>query len=59
MSWRIGVDIGGAFTDLYAVNPDTGETNWTKVESTPPEFENGVLNGVKQLEEKGIALENA
>ncbi|MGM0404937.1 MAG: hydantoinase/oxoprolinase family protein [Thermoplasmatota archaeon] len=59
MSWRIGVDIGGAFTDLYAVNPETGETNWTKVESTPPEFENGVLDGVKQLEEKGISLENA
>ncbi len=59
MSWRIGVDIGGAFTDLFAVNPETGETEWTKVESTPPEFENGVIEGVKQLEDKGIAMKNA
>jgi len=59
MSWRIGVDIGGAFTDLYAVNPDSGETEWTKVESTPPEFEKGVLEGVRKLEDKGIDLEDA
>lgn len=59
MSWRIGVDIGGAFTDLYAINPDTKETDWTKVESTPPDFEKGVIEGVKQLEENGINLQNA
>ncbi len=58
MSWRIGVDIGGAFTDLYGVNPETGETDWTKVESTPPEFEKGVIKGVEQLEENGINLQD-
>lgn len=59
MSWRIGVDIGGAFTDLYAINSETGETAWTKVESTPPEFEKGVLEGVQKLEEQGIDITEA
>jgi len=59
MSWRIGVDIGGAFTDLYAVNPDSGKTEWTKVESTPPDFEKAVLNGIRKLEDEGVDLKDA
>ncbi|MFP4051364.1 MAG: hydantoinase/oxoprolinase family protein [Thermoplasmata archaeon] len=59
MTWRIGVDIGGAFTDLYAVESEKGETAWTKVESTPPEFEKGVLEGIEKLEEQGIDLNDA
>jgi N-methylhydantoinase A len=43
MSWRIGVDIGGAFTDLIAVNDETGETRWVKVESTPKDYSEGVI----------------
>ncbi|MEM3449021.1 MAG: hydantoinase/oxoprolinase family protein [Nitrososphaerota archaeon] len=56
MVWRIGIDIGGAFTDLYAINSETGESAWVKVESTPPNFAKGVLNGIEQLEERGIFL---
>lgn len=56
MSWRIGIDIGGAFTDLYAVNIKTGKNAWTKVESTPPDFEKGVLQGIEELEEQGVFL---
>ena len=31
MSWRIGIDVGGTFTDLFAVNEATGETRTAKV----------------------------
>jgi len=48
MSWRVGIDIGGAFTDLIAFNDETGETMWIKVESTPPEFERGVIEAIKK-----------
>jgi|YelNatPaOPRAMG01_1025707.scaffolds.fasta_scaffold30813_2 N-methylhydantoinase A len=58
MAWRIGIDIGGAFTDLYAVNPETGENAWIKVESTPPNFAEGVLDGIEQLEKQGIFLKD-
>ena len=33
MVWRVGVDIGGAFTDLYALDQKTGKNEWIKVES--------------------------
>lgn len=41
--WRVGIDIGGAFTDLIAVNDETGETRWVKVESTPKDYAEGVI----------------
>jgi N-methylhydantoinase A len=43
---RVGIDIGGAFTDLVAYEPDTGETAWVKAETTPAEFSEGVRNCV-------------
>ncbi|MFW6196551.1 MAG: hydantoinase/oxoprolinase N-terminal domain-containing protein, partial [Thermoplasmatota archaeon] len=59
MTWRIGVDIGGAFTDLYAINSESKDTGWTKVESTPPNFEKAVVNGIEKLEEQeNIDLKN-
>lgn len=58
MAWRIGIDIGGAFTDLYAINVSTGENAWTKVESTPPDFEEGVLRGIEELEQQGVFLKD-
>jgi len=48
MSWRIGVDIGGAFTDFYAIDPDTGETLWVKGETTPKDPSKGVIDTVKK-----------
>ncbi|MCR4428524.1 MAG: hydantoinase/oxoprolinase family protein [Caldiserica bacterium] len=58
MVWRIGIDIGGAFTDLFAVDSENGQGFWVKVESTPPHFEKGVLDGIGQLEEQGVKLED-
>lgn len=59
MVWRIGVDIGGAFTDLYALDPETSKSAWVKVESTPPDFEMGVLQGFEELEKQGIHVRDA
>ncbi|MGI6485868.1 MAG: hydantoinase/oxoprolinase family protein [Tepidanaerobacteraceae bacterium] len=59
MVWRIGIDIGGAFTDLYAVDSETGKSTWIKVESTPPNFEEGVLLGIKELEKQGVIVKEA
>lgn len=59
MVWRIGVDIGGAFTDLYALDPETNKSAWVKVESTPPNFEMGVLQGFEELEKQGIYVRDA
>lgn len=52
---RIGIDIGGAFTDLVAYDPSTGKIAWVKVETTPMDFSIGVLNCI---EKSGIDLKN-
>ena len=46
MNWRLGIDIGGAFTDLLAVNDETGEIRWVKVESTPKDYSEGVIETI-------------
>ncbi|MDI3480587.1 MAG: N-methylhydantoinase [Tepidanaerobacteraceae bacterium] len=58
MAWRIGVDIGGAFTDLYAVDLESGKSIWVKVESTPPNFEEGVIRGIEELEKQGVCVKD-
>lgn len=55
MSYRLGVDVGGTFTDLLLINEDTGETHTAKVPSTPEDSSIGVLNGIARIcEESGI-----
>ena len=49
MSYRLGVDVGGTFTDLLLINEQTGETHTAKVPSTPEDSSIGVLNGVTQI----------
>src|SRR5436190_13462164 len=48
MSYRIGVDIGGTFTDLVAID-EGGLTTLAKVPSTPEDPSLGVLEGLSQL----------
>jgi N-methylhydantoinase A len=43
---RIGIDIGGAFTDLVAYDEETGEIIWVKVETTPKDLSEGVINSI-------------
>ncbi|NOR20254.1 MAG: hydantoinase/oxoprolinase family protein [Xanthomonadales bacterium] len=55
MSYRLGVDVGGTFTDLLLINETSGETFTAKVPSTPEDSSIGVLNGVARIcEESGI-----
>lgn len=52
MSYRLGVDVGGTFTDLLLVNEKTGVTWSAKVPSTPKDQSIGVLNGLNRVCEK-------
>ncbi|HNP65040.1 MAG TPA: hydantoinase/oxoprolinase family protein, partial [Woeseiaceae bacterium] len=49
MSYRLGVDVGGTFTDLLLVNEANGETFMAKVPSTPEDSSIGVLNGIGRI----------
>jgi N-methylhydantoinase A len=46
-SWRIGVDVGGTFTDLVLVGPDRGVRVF-KVPSVPADPSQGVLNALQR-----------
>lgn len=50
--YRLGVDVGGTFTDLLLINETTGETYPGKVPSTPADSSIGVLNGIASLCER-------
>ena len=52
MSYRLGVDVGGTFTDLLLVNEKTGKTWSAKVPSTPADQSVGVINGLKRVCER-------
>ena len=58
MSYRLGVDVGGTFTDLLLVNEATGQTWTAKVPSTPADQSVGVLNGLARVcERAGITAD--
>jgi len=52
MSVRIGVDTGGTFTDVVLYDADADEIHITKTPSTPPNFDQGVLNGINKILEE-------
>ena len=47
--YRLGVDVGGTFTDLLLIEEATGKTFSAKVPSTPKDPSIGVLNGVQRI----------
>ncbi|MEM8800397.1 MAG: hydantoinase/oxoprolinase family protein [Pseudomonadota bacterium] len=49
MSYRLGVDVGGTFTDLLIIKDADGETFRTKVPSTPHDPSEAVVSGAKKL----------
>ena len=49
MTYRLGVDVGGTFTDLLLVDESTGCTYTAKVPSTPQDSSIGVLNGIERV----------
>ncbi|HEY3189590.1 MAG TPA: hydantoinase/oxoprolinase N-terminal domain-containing protein, partial [Solirubrobacteraceae bacterium] len=48
MTFRIGIDVGGTFTDIVAVDAD-GRVTFAKAPSTPPDPSLGVLDGLARL----------
>jgi N-methylhydantoinase A len=46
--WNLGTDTGGTFTDLVAMDDD-GNITVAKTPSTPPNFEQGVVDAVTQV----------
>ena len=48
MSYRLGVDVGGTFTDLVLVSPG-GVARTCKVLSTTADYAHAIIAGVRQL----------
>lgn len=46
---RVGIDVGGTFTDVVAIDTQSGEVTALKVPSTPLAPERGVLEGLRLL----------
>jgi N-methylhydantoinase A len=58
MGYRLGVDVGGTFTDLLLFDTDTGAFWRHKTPSTPHDSSEGILNGVTAICEKaGVAAD--
>jgi N-methylhydantoinase A len=47
MTWRIGVDIGGTFTDVVLADETSGAVSVVKVSTTPRDFSQGVMDGLR------------
>ena len=46
---RVGIDIGGTFTDFVIFNPTTAEISTFKVPSTPEDPSEAVINGINRI----------
>ncbi len=49
MTWRLAVDVGGTFTDVVALNEDTGEEEVVKTASTPDDMSQAFLTGIEEI----------
>jgi N-methylhydantoinase A len=47
--FRIGVDVGGTFTDFTVANDETGENLYFKLSSTPGDPSQAIIDGVKEI----------
>ena len=52
MAWTIGVDVGGTFTDFFALNETTGVIKVGKFPSTPGNPAIAVISGLRALAER-------
>src|SRR3954469_21158832 len=58
MGYRVGIDVGGTFTDLICITPQ-GEVALDKTPTTPDDQSRGVMTGLGQLAERfGLATED-
>ncbi|SDG04931.1 N-methylhydantoinase A [Lentzea fradiae] len=49
MTYRLGVDVGGTFTDILLIDEETGQTYRAKTSSTPQDQSIGVLRGIERV----------
>lgn len=49
MAYRVGVDVGGTFTDVALLDEEGGHTFTAKVPSTPKDPSVGVLSGINRI----------
>ena len=49
MKWTVGVDVGGTFTDFFALNESSGDLHVRKCPSTPSNPAQAVLDGLVEL----------
>jgi N-methylhydantoinase A len=57
MAYRLGVDVGGTFTDILLIDEESGATHRAKTSSTPEDQSIGVLRGIERAcETAGITL---
>ena len=49
MAYRLGVDIGGTFTDIALIDEATGQIYTGKVSSTPQDPSGGFMEAVQRL----------
>ena len=58
MHYKVGIDIGGTFTDIIAIS-DKGKTTVHKTLSTPIDPSVGFINGLREVAEMiGLPFEN-
>lgn len=56
VSYRLGIDIGGTFTDLSLINEATGELTELKTPTVTDDPAQGIINGLNLLKKRGIDL---
>ena len=49
MNYKIGVDVGGTFTDVFLLNETTGQLAVHKVSSTPEDPSRAIIEGVSEI----------
>ena len=59
MGYRLGIDVGGTFTDLLLFHEETGRIWRAKTPSTPADQSVGVLNGINQVCERASIHKDA
>jgi N-methylhydantoinase A len=55
MSLRVGIDIGGTFTDLVAID-DAGQVRTHKIASTPHDYGEGIVEGLRAMLSHGTTV---
>ncbi len=56
MATRLGIDVGGTFTDLLLFNDATGDIHLLKTPSTPEDQSVGILKGIERIvADSGVA----